>query len=619
MAEEYKHLPSIAGGLNTHRRSDLVQDHEVSDILNMRLFEDSVVLSKGYELLNNDLADGTVSDYEELGKRMVQYRLSTGTTVLILITNAGMYQSDGNDWNLIPRDTTVTVSGVDAGTDTITSAGHLLTDEEPVKYSSTLTFPTGIAVDVVYYVTGATANTFQLALTAAGSAIDLTGVGSGTMTVTPCFAGIITEPVCYAFYPPLDALVWSNGVDVIQKYAYATGSFTLEPLGGLTGGAMSGTATVVTGCRSMAVWNDRLYIFNTIEDSLRIPQMIRWSDVANIEEWDDAGAADGGFLRLSDREDHIQAALRLGDDMIAYRDHSIVKGQWVGSATRTAKWTEMVSEEGILGPSAVADVGSSHIFFGWNDIYEYKGGNSITPVGTKIRRQIFGEDGLLDLERDVDITMKHIRSLKEVWCSMLVGTSSDALGLFDSYKSLMLIYNVVDKTWTKREFGYAGLDIRISDVIEARIEAGITWADMEQTWQQIGELAWNTQIFATDFPNLLMCSKHDIFNYDHVIAQDNGVDIPFRVDTKDFESGNQFTRVGYLNLETSGNGCDIYYSVDKGNNFVYAGAVAASVSFIKTKVGIDVSSQSMRFRLIGVGGGFKVSSLGFTHEVDSEF
>jgi len=617
--EEYKYIPSFVGGLNKEQRSDLIKDSEVSEIKNFRIYEDSLILVKGYEVLVSGFSDGTVSDVEELGKRFYQYVLSSGVTVLTAFTNYGMYKYDGANWDLVLRDTSVNITSVATATGTLTITAHGQLDANLVKFSSADTLPAGILANVIYYVTNKTTDTMQLALTSSGAAIAITDAGTGTSTMTPCFSGEIDKALCITSYVPLDAIVWCNGVDPIQKYVYSGGTFALTPLGGLTGGAMAGSATVANICTAMIVWNERLYIFNTQEDSVWIPQMIRWSDVANIEEWDDTAPADGGYLRLSDREDKIQNVLRLGEDLIVYRNHSIVKGQWVGSASRTAKWIEMISEEGALGPNCVADVGDSHVFFGFNDIYRYKGGSSLEPIGTNIRRLIYGEDGLLDIERDVDITAIHIRSLKEVWFSMLYGTSTDARGLYDSYKTIVFIYHTSNRNWTIREFGTSSLDIRISDIVEARIETGVTWADMEQTWQQIGELAWNTQIFADNFPNLLMCSKSSIFNYDHVIASDNGVDIPFSFDTKDFEFGNNYGRVSYVDVKTSGNGCDVYYSLDRGVNYTKLASTDASISLLATKVFLNVSCQSIRFRVSGVGGGFKLASIGFKYSIDSEF
>lgn len=70
----------------------------------------------------------------------------------------------------------------DAGTDFITSVGHGMTNGTPVWFLSTGTVPGGLVAGTTYYVVNKTVDTFQVALTAGGSAIDLTSAGSGTIT-----------------------------------------------------------------------------------------------------------------------------------------------------------------------------------------------------------------------------------------------------------------------------------------------------------------------------------------------------------------------------------------------------------------------------------------------------
>jgi len=91
-----------------------------------------------------------------------------------------------------PRDNFATVTA-DAGTDTLTSAGHGLNNGEVVYFSTDGTLPGGLSlyieevdafvferVGLVYYVINATTNTFQVSLTSGGSAVDITSAGSGT-------------------------------------------------------------------------------------------------------------------------------------------------------------------------------------------------------------------------------------------------------------------------------------------------------------------------------------------------------------------------------------------------------------------------------------------------------
>lgn len=80
-------------------------------------------------------------------------------------------------YNFAPAD-------VNIGTEAITVAAHGLTNGMTVTFMSTGGLPTGLANATTYFVVGATTNTFQVSLISGGSAVNLTGIGSGTHTVT---------------------------------------------------------------------------------------------------------------------------------------------------------------------------------------------------------------------------------------------------------------------------------------------------------------------------------------------------------------------------------------------------------------------------------------------------
>lgn len=71
------------------------------------------------------------------------------------------------------------VTFTDAG-DTVTLNNHGLANGDTVAFT-TITSTTGISTNTIYYVVGATTNTFQVASSSGGSALPLTTNGSGTM------------------------------------------------------------------------------------------------------------------------------------------------------------------------------------------------------------------------------------------------------------------------------------------------------------------------------------------------------------------------------------------------------------------------------------------------------
>lgn len=72
-----------------------------------------------------------------------------------------------------------TVDAAGVTSNTITSAGHGLVNTDRVICFNTFaeTIPAGITEGAAYFVVGATTDTFQIALTSGGSAVDLTAIG----------------------------------------------------------------------------------------------------------------------------------------------------------------------------------------------------------------------------------------------------------------------------------------------------------------------------------------------------------------------------------------------------------------------------------------------------------
>jgi len=71
----------------------------------------------------------------------------------------------------------------DAGTDTITATAHGLINGETLRFKGG-DLPAGLSQVTVYFVRDVTTNTFKVAATGGGTAINITDAGSGTMTFT---------------------------------------------------------------------------------------------------------------------------------------------------------------------------------------------------------------------------------------------------------------------------------------------------------------------------------------------------------------------------------------------------------------------------------------------------
>lgn len=88
----------------------------------------------------------------------------------------------------VPVIGTATISIASPGV--VTLNAHGLPNGAPVFLTTTGALPTGLAANTILYVVNATTNTFQLAATSGGAAINTTGSQSGVHTVSVCPHGL---------------------------------------------------------------------------------------------------------------------------------------------------------------------------------------------------------------------------------------------------------------------------------------------------------------------------------------------------------------------------------------------------------------------------------------------
>jgi hypothetical protein len=124
--------------------------------------------------------------------RLLPFTYSTTQTMVIEL-GAGYIRFHTQGATLGPGtpaaySTTKTITGVNTGTETFTSNAHGYSNGTPVQVASTGTLPAPLVAATTYYVVNAAANTYQLSLTATGSAIDITTAGTGTITTNHVYS-----------------------------------------------------------------------------------------------------------------------------------------------------------------------------------------------------------------------------------------------------------------------------------------------------------------------------------------------------------------------------------------------------------------------------------------------
>jgi len=116
------------------------------------------------------------------------YKMVEGEAQLIVVfdtqATAGVTVTALGDWSDTDSEDSARTFTADAGTDALTSTAHELEDGETVMVSNSGgALPAGLSSSTLYYVRDSAADTLKLALTAGGSAVDITSAGTGTHSI----------------------------------------------------------------------------------------------------------------------------------------------------------------------------------------------------------------------------------------------------------------------------------------------------------------------------------------------------------------------------------------------------------------------------------------------------
>lgn len=138
----------------------------------------------------------------------------------------------------------------------------------------------------------------------------------------------------------------------------------------------AGSFTAVGGsppkARSGNVLNDHVMLLNDTVD----PQRLSWSAEGSVSTWGALATNDAGSLSLNDTPDVGVALHRFADDIIAYKERTIVPVTFVGGSAVFARRTA-ISGIGLLGQYAIQDLGDSHAFMGPDTFYLFSGTQDI--------------------------------------------------------------------------------------------------------------------------------------------------------------------------------------------------------------------------------------------------
>lgn len=564
----------LTGGVNTTARAKSLQPNQLIKANNIRFAEERVLSDLGYGTFGQVVLGTPRADY--------QFYKQSGSSFLVLVTNTRFYvwNSTVSEWEYVSNGTDTTLTADANATDTSLTVADItgFGDGDPIgirldngkQHRTTVNgAPSGSTIPIT---------DAMPSLASSGKAVIEGELLTGVDDIQPSFTT----------WAGTDAMYFANGADPVKKF---DGTNTSD-VTGLPAGTIA---------RLITVHVNHLIIFNTEEGGTAFPQRERWSEPGVDTNWNTSV----NYVDHYESEDHILAVDRLSVYLIIYKERSLIRQEYIGAADQNWHWVTTITGEGTVGADAVVNLGDSHIFWGNTNIYRYRGGFDIDPIGDPIFEGVFSAAG-------GDLNPAN----RERVFGLYVEELDDLLFFYphgaNEYPRRAARLNVGRESWSFRDFTFNVTGFGFYSRSET-----VKWNTAVGTWaEQVGP--WIGSALQAEAPTLHLCdgSNLRIYDYDFITTKDNTVDIPYEVITKDWYVPNRELRFDRYDFTMKGTSILVEVSYDEGVSFETLGTVTPGTMFKRQRFYRQKVARSVRFRFTGQKD-FGISDLGFKYKRES--
>jgi hypothetical protein len=270
-------------------------------------------------------------------------RKTDGTIVVFAATIDRILRLDNTTLTWIPVSKVTALTSISNGTPAVfTLNSHGLDNGDALVLSTSGVLPTGLTAGTVYYVINTATNTFNVSLTAGGAAVNTTGAGSGTHSMTYFYSDISsTDQWQFAQHGDVVVAVQANS----SPQAYNLSSSTA--FADLGGSPPTARYVSVVG------------LFLVLSGLVSNPRRVHTSGLDNITEWtvgtDFANTydfPDGGVVR----------GVAGGEFGVVFQESVVRRMVYIPGATPAFQIERATEDEGLLGPYSIARAGA-RVFF----------------------------------------------------------------------------------------------------------------------------------------------------------------------------------------------------------------------------------------------------------------
>jgi hypothetical protein len=358
-----------------------------------------------------------------------------------------------------------------------------------------------------------------------------------------------------------DTFIYTNGVDVMQKYD------------GTTAAILAGTPPKA---KSVTSFYNRLIATGTIETGTAYPFRVRWSSAGTIETWT---GGTSGYVDLVDTPDWCVAGKLLNDKCFIYKETSIWELVYVGGTTVFLPKMR-VGVNGTKAANSIQGVKDKHFFWSSDAIYAFDG-LYVTPLDRNIFPLLYRTgDKIVALTYPKRVCSTYIEEAGEYWiCLPTVNSAGVPETLFKRSK---------DGSWTRHGEMYITCFGHYSYVATI-----VTWATAVGTWLTQLYGSWRRRSLPGAAPTLLI-SWYNGQVYEDDRSTTSSGNMVF--ETKDFLFGHAHRCTEVRVLYQKGP-CTIYYSVNSGNTWILLGTLVYMSDWTEGVKYFNITTQRVRFKI----------------------
>ena len=372
-----------------------------------------------------------------------------------------------------------------------------------------------------------------------------------------------------------DYYIYSNGIVPTRYWDMAANTTS-------TVGGMANLAS-----KAMLIIGGRLCIYHLPD----LPRRVQWTVVGGVSippvsgDWSGSGSGNVD-LDSSFSDDVIMTALKLGDYAILYGEKTIVLQEYINKVDTPYAFHIRVTDKGTPSSRGAVDLGDKHMFLGWDNVYIYKGGSFVEPIGDLISDEMFAIIDPDYISRSFLVHNKREYEVRVYFC--VIGSTTP-----DTY----FVYSLINKSWSRGSRAYTGYGLY-------QVDSSPTWHSYgggDATWDSAGT-RWNDskqealaklQIFGDSSGIVYLDAESTTNNADGTAVSSNW-------ESKDFVIGDTYRRNttywASIGFEATGNSITMEYSLDLGDSWSVGVSTTLTSSWKQYEIDLEAYSPQIRFR-----------------------